>query len=243
MSRNILFFFPYAGASSVTFHHWEKAFPPEIDFFPFDYAGHGKRRNKTFYTTMEEACNDIYDIIKNNVGKYDNYYIGGHCYGAVIAFEMYYLIKERKQFKIPEGIFLSGQGTPNIKNYRFNNYSLMDDHDLLKYLYDTGAVKSDMLDEEIFDYVSSLVLAPVKADSRIIESYKFEPKQELIESRLFVMYGREDPFFPPEEIKEWSSFADKPVKYYDFEGGHYIIINHWEQCIDTISRVIAGKGK
>ncbi len=236
MSKSVLFYFPYAGASSMTFNRWTKVFAPEVDFIPIDYAGHGKRRNEKFYLSMEEACYDIYEILKNNVGRYENYYLGGHCIGSVIAFEIYDLIRSCNEFKLPEAIFVSGQAAPNLKN--IEQLSVMDNRELLSYLYTNGAIDSSMMDEEIFEYVENFVLAPIKADSLLGENYVFKPKKNLIQSSLHVMYGIEDAFYSAEEFFEWGRFSEKAVKFYAFEGGHYFINEKWKEYTEEIKNLI-----
>jgi surfactin synthase thioesterase subunit len=237
MSKSVLYYFPYAGASSVTFNPWKKFFVPEIEFVTIDYAGHGKRRGERFYESVKEACSDIYSIIKNDVQNYDYFYFGGHCIGAIIAFEMYYYIKEKNEIKLPDAIFLSGQGAPHLA--KSENLSLMDNDELLMHLYNNKSISSDMLDKEIYEYVGNFVLTPVKADSKIFEDYKYEPKNDLIESSLYILYGNKDILYQYEDFKAWDEFTNKLVKYYCFDGGHYFINSESEQYIKNIKYEIA----
>jgi medium-chain acyl-[acyl-carrier-protein] hydrolase len=236
MSKRALFYFPYAGASSVTLHHWKKQFEKGTEFIPIDYAGHGKLRRKEFYTSIEEACLEIYDRIKDEIENYDCYYLGGHCIGAIIAYEFYYFIRNRKEIKLPQALFLSGQGAPD--KVRSEMLSRMDNNSLLMHLYEKGTIQSDMLDEEIREYVDNFVLAPVRADAMLLDNYIFTPKEEPVKSRISILYGNSDRLYSDDDFKQWSRFAERPVHYYCFDGGHYFINDKTEEYIEGIKKNI-----
>lgn len=236
MSKSALFYFPYAGGSTVTLHSWKKLFDNDIEFIPIDYAGHGKRRKEKFCTSLEEICLDIYDKIKDEINNYDCYYMAGHCIGAIIAYELYYFIRNRKEIRLPQALFLSGQGAPD--NVKSEMLSLMDSNSLLMNLYKKGTIQDDMLDEEIREYVENLVLAPVRADAMLLDNYIFTPKEEPVKSRISILYGKSDELYTDDDFKKWSRFAEWPVHYYCFDGGHYFVNDCTEEYIEGIRKDI-----
>ena len=247
--KNVLYFLPYSGASKVTFKDWAPAFAPEIEFKALDYAGHGNRRGEGYYSSVSEACADIYNRIKDDQvikdsrdikdGKRpkDRYYLAGHCLGGILAYEVYYRILEKKKFGLPEGIFISGQGAPD--RMRGEKLSVMENRELLKYLHSLGAVDEGMLDEELYGFVEDFVLAPVKADSKIYEDYVLKAGREPVESSVYVMYGRDDQTYPADEMGGWSRFASRPVRYRCYEAGHYFINSLTSRYIEDIKKAVA----
>lgn len=236
MSKSALFYFPYAGGSTVTLNSWKRLFGTDVEFIPIDYAGHGKRRTEKFCTSLEEMCLDIYVRIKNEINNYDHYYLAGHCIGAIIAYELYYFIRTRKEIELPQAIFISGQGAPD--NVKSEMLSLMDSNSLLMNLYQKGTIENDMLDEEIREYVENLVLAPVRADAMLLDNYIFTTKEEPVKCRLSILYGKSDELYNDNDFKDWSRFAERPVHYYCFDGGHYFINDRTEEYLEGIRKNI-----
>ncbi|WP_346836047.1 thioesterase II family protein [Paenibacillus polymyxa] len=236
MSKRVLYFFPYSGASKVTFNEWKSVLEPEIEFKALDYAGHGKRRTEDYYQSVNEACIDIYESIKKDLQDYDYYYLAGHCLGAIIAIELYYHILLKKEVEQPDGIFISGQGAPD--RIYGEKLSTMEDRKLLQYLHSLGSIDESMLDEELYSFVEEFVLAPVKADSMIYEQYILEADRDPIKSSMYVMYGRNDQTYAANEMNRWSKFSSKPVQYYSYEGGHYFINSHTLEYITDIKDAI-----
>jgi surfactin synthase thioesterase subunit len=236
MGKSALFYFPYAGASSVTLHHWKRMFANGMEFIPVDYAGHGKLRREEFYKSIEEACLDIYNRIKDKIEDYDCYYLAGHCIGAIIVYEFYYFIRSRKEIKLPQALFLSGQGAPD--KVRSEMLSRMDNNSLLMNLYEKGTIQDDMLDEEIREHVENFVLAPVRADAMLLDNYIFTPKEEPIKSRISILYGNSDMLYSDDDFKQWSRFAERPVHYHCFDGGHYFINERTEEYLEGIKKNI-----
>jgi surfactin synthase thioesterase subunit len=116
--------------------------------------------------------------------------------------------------------------------------SKMDDNSLLMHLYDKGTIKSDMLDEEIREFVGNFVLAPVRADAKLLDNYIFTPKEELVKCSLNILYGNCDMLYSDDDFKEWNRFADKTVNYYCFNGGHYFINDCEEEYLEEIRKNI-----
>ena len=66
-----MFALPYAGGSASIYTDWETKFKPWVDLYPIEYAGHARRFCEPFYSSIEEAAEDISElIIKEQKGDY-----------------------------------------------------------------------------------------------------------------------------------------------------------------------------
>ncbi len=230
------FYFPYAGASSITYNAWKEYFQPELELILIDYAGHGGRRNEPLYSSVAEACEDIYGIVKERVKENEIYYLGGHCIGAIIAYELYLKIRKKGETVTPDGLFLSGQGAPD--RIQDDGLADMDSRQLLRHLNHTGVIESELLDEKIFNYVKEMVIEPVKRDSKICNEYKCDCSEAKLDCHVCVQYGLDEQLYSPEMMKRWGVFAAAPVKFYVYDADHYYMDTLYERYISDIKAEI-----
>lgn len=236
MEKIKLYCLPYAGASAGTFKKWNSLFNQKIQFKAVDYAGHGNRNAEDFYHNIQECCDDIYNIIKNDYKTDTPYYIMGHCMGAVLCYELCYQIEKRNEIAKPEAIFVSGHGAPDkIVNEHLSN---MSKKDLTTYLYEKGAIAPEMMLDEMRELVYGFILPPVIADSNLYESYKITEDREPLNEKIIVMYGKDDYKFSAEAVKEWQHFSNKEVTFIEYNGGHYFINDLRQECAKDICKII-----
>lgn len=235
MTENIIFFFPYAGASSLTFSSMKEKFLPEMDCIVVDYEGHGERSEEECLENIEAICRDLYELIKSKVQDYQNYYFAGHCVGVLIAYELFYFIKGRAEIKMPEALFFSGQGSPEDVND--GGITAMSDKQLLQHLYSLGVLEKEMLDDNLFEYVQELVLKLVRSDTSLCVQYEHSHEDEKINIPLYILNGKDDDLYTEEEIKNWNKYADD-VKYIRFEGNHYFILKLLQDYVDEIKDIL-----
>ncbi len=83
-----LFCIPYSGASATVYSRWSKLINKEIEVFPLELAGRGRRLNDKFYNDMDEAAEDLSNTIIDEA-KDINYALFGHSMGARLTYEVY----------------------------------------------------------------------------------------------------------------------------------------------------------
>ena len=87
-----LFCISQAGGSSFSYSPWQKMVPNGIELQPLDISGHGmklnKQLNKNIYENASELANDIFKSITKN----EEYAIFGHSLGAILAYEVYFVL-------------------------------------------------------------------------------------------------------------------------------------------------------
>jgi len=80
-----MFALPYAGGSASIYNDWVSELKPSINVYPIEYAGHGSRFCEDFYLSIEDAAEDISEMIKSQ--QEDDYVIYGHSMGCLVALE------------------------------------------------------------------------------------------------------------------------------------------------------------
>ena len=123
MDKIKLFTFPYAGSNSNIFRPWKKQLNAEIELYPIELSGRGKRMFEPLFNSIEETVNDLEGLFLQNQSDYALF---GHSMGAIIVFESLLMIR-RKKIKPPLHVFFSGRQAPHIKRKDEKINHFMDD--------------------------------------------------------------------------------------------------------------------
>lgn len=124
MHKITLFCFPYAGGSAVAYNKWKKYNNTNIEIIPIELAGRGKRFGEELYDKIEDAVDDVYEIVKSNING--PYGLFGHSMGSIIAYELARKINN-SNLPNPEYIFVSGRKPPHIEENekKYIHYQMM----------------------------------------------------------------------------------------------------------------------
>ena len=174
MKKATIYYFLYAGASTATVRSWSKKFSDGVELKVIDYPGHGKRSKEKFLDSSEELCNDIYNILKQEQKEGEgDYYLAGHCLGALISFRLCQMIEKDKQIKLPRRIFVSGHGAPD--KVVIEGLYKMNDEELLANQKNVGLIPPELFEDDYIDYVKMMLLPVIRHDSMAYESFTSEP--------------------------------------------------------------------
>ena len=229
---NKVFFIPYAGGSSATFKHWINYLRPEGELEIFEMAGHGRRFMDEPYSTLTQASEELYRYLKSKISEKENYFLAGHCMGAVILYETCILINERKEIPLPKRIFISGHG---FIEYIHNEKHIkdMNDKEMINVFVKEGGMSEEYLDDELLE----LILPGIRADVRIYEEYTFNKNRNIPKLDMTVFYSEGDVKTPLNEINEWKKYSDN-IEIIPVKGGHYFINSRYREYLDTIKKGI-----
>ena len=224
-----IYYFPYAGASSATFKKWGRLFGDTVEFIAFDYAGHGDKSSEPFSETVEEICEELYELILEDNEEEMPFVLAGHCLGGMIACELYYKILERGEMPLPERIFVSGHGAPD----RLVDEGLltMNNDEILTYFNRLGAIKDNMLEGEARKFTEGLYIPLIRADAKLYLDYQWNTGRDKMKVPLTIQYGSRDKKCPIEEVKRWTDFTTEPVHFVEYDAGHYFILEQMEKVI------------
>ncbi len=227
----ILFCLPYAGGSESVYYNWNN-YMDEIELYPIELKGRGKRSDEEYYKNIKEAVNDIYTAIKDKVCQED-YAFYGHSMGSLLAYELYYKICDMNNKK-PKHIFFSGNKPPNIAKEREISYKMPDFLFMQKIIELGGTPKELLEDKEVLEFF----LPILKNDIKIIEEYKYEKRNEKILCDISILNG-EDDNITQDEILEWRNHTGKNCNIYNFKGDHFFINNNLEEITSLIKATLS----
>ncbi len=233
MKKTVLYYFPYAGATTVSFKNIENYFSDEIEPVCLEYAAHGKRIKEKNYASITELASDMADQIKK---RHDDLpvYLAGHCLGAIAAYEVCWLLKDSGMTNV-SGLIISGQGAPDA--IISEHLQDMDEEQLLSYLADHQLIDKAMTDPKFRRFVTDLILRPISVDSELYDSYVNSHKQKL-DIPINILYGSSDDRYTEDKLRNWSEFTSKAPVLHEFSGGHYFLRDQEKEYFEKIKEII-----
>lgn len=227
----ILFCLPYAGGSESIYYKWKKYLSPFIELEPIELKGRGKRFNEPLYETLDEAVEDIFMNIKSKILD-EEYMIYGHSMGSLLAYEIYYKIKDNNLRK-PKHIFFSGYEAPSIIKKRENTYTLPN-YDFINKIIELGGTPEEVMNnKELLD----LFLPIIRSDFKILETYNYKEREDKIQCDVSILNGKKDSI-NLDEILAWKNHAGKGFKVYNFEGNHFFINSNVKNITNVINETL-----
>lgn len=231
----ILFCLPYAGGSEAIYYNWRRYLDCSIRLESIELKGRGKRYNEIFYETLGEAVEDIFVNIKDKIMD-DDYAIYGHSMGSLLAYELYYKIKEYN-LKKPYHIFFSGYKAPSIIRKNENTY-MLPDYDFMKKIIELGGTPEEVANNK---ELLEIFLPIIRNDFKILENYKYIERKDKIECDVSILNGKHDSI-NLEELLAWRNHVCKGFRVYNFEGDHFFINNNMERITSIINYTLIRSG-
>lgn len=232
-NRQLLFCFPYAGGSSAIFSSWKNSISPDIELYPVELAGRGRRIVEPMYAGFEELMQDMFDILEKNIKTGRSYALFGHSLGASIVYNITLRILQNG-LPAPSRLFVSGRGAPHIKRPDEKIYHRMSDtlfeEEVLKL---GGTVPEIFLHKELRD----LFLPLLKNDFMLAETIDQNAVVIPIEQAITVFQGTEDDL-TPEQCEGWSLYSLSSCTTHYFPGGHFFLNEHAPAMIRIINETL-----
>ena len=229
-----LFCIPYAGGSSTVYYKWNNYLPETVNVVPVDYKGHGRRFAEELSLTMEDVVEDLFHrIIQNFDGEEYSFY--GHSMGSIVAYELYYKIRENG-FKEPEHIFFSGHASPKCSVSAEPKYKLSDE-ELIHVVAKMGGMPEAVLKEE---KLIRTMLPIIRNDFRIIETYQYLGSRKKMNCPISVLYGVRDNV-SVDNLRGWSKLTTGKSSYYGFDGNHFFINEYYPMISKLIAKTLVTK--
>lgn len=234
MERIKLFCLPYAGGSSDFYRKWTKILDENISLYPLELRGRGGRYKLPFCNSMEEAVDDIFEIVRNDAGiGIGRYAIFGHSMGSILAYEL-----SRKLIDSGYGeavhIFFSGRYPPDIiKDTRMRH--LMTDNEIIEEMMAIGGISEKLLKHT---GLLKIFIRTLRADFKMVETYRNVHSHEKYHFDISVLRGKEDTIFIGEDIAAWKEYTDKTCMFYEFDGGHFFLHNKMEDIAGIINHTL-----
>jgi medium-chain acyl-[acyl-carrier-protein] hydrolase len=228
MGKIRLFCLPHAGSSAVIYSKWKNYLDHSIELYPVELAGRGRRFQQPLYDSMEDAVADVYEQIRELIDL-KPYAIFGHSMGSLIAYELYHKINQLHHHT-PVHMFFSGRQAPHILNQDKIVYSLPDAEFRAEVLELGGTSREVFENEELMN----IFLPILRADYKIVETYRYSAPQSLINCGISILHGLKDDM-EIDEMKEWAIHTQKEHKLHLFDGGHFFIHEQVAQVVTIVN--------
>lgn len=229
-----LYCFPYAGGSAAIYNGWKKRLDKDIDLVAVELAGRGKRIYDLLYNSIDEAVDDVYKIIKNDLNGSSLFGFFGHSMGGIIAFELAHKLR-KKNLQQPSVIFFSGRGAPHVPRREDKEiYHKLPEDEFRKKILDLGGTPT-----EFFKHPELLeVLLPMlKSDFKIAETFTGSTEITPFDYDIKVLIGKEEDV-TAEQMHGWKEHTSKICTMYYFEGGHFFINEETEKVVDIVNNTV-----
>ncbi len=232
MKKFQLFFFPYAGGSIAAYHRWRPYLDRRIDIKLPELSGRGKRIYDPLYETLEDAVDDIFKLIKDDLYSLP-YAFYGHSMGSLIAFELANKIRNHN-LPEPQHIFFSGRGAPHVPYEDDEKHYLLPDEAFKNKIIEMGGTP-----KEFFEHPELLaVLLPmIRSDFKIAETYEFKGTLKPFNNDITVFLGKDEKI-NADEVYGWREVTSKLCTLHFFEGGHFFINDYSEQIVTFINHTL-----
>lgn len=230
MNNIKLFCIPYAGGSAAVYSKWKKKLNPLIELKQVELPGRGYRIKEPLIDNMPDMVENIFKEIKDQIES--PYILFGHSMGALITYEVCKRIKQ-EGYPAPVHIFISGKQAPQAKSEKPNCYSLPEDEFIKHILNYNGTDDVVFKNKEL----ASLFIPILRADFKLVETYKFDCSDDYLECDVSVFSGAEDRAVSWEDLSGWQEVTKGNCNFYQFKGGHFFINEHTEEVVDQINNV------
>lgn len=229
MNNVKLFCFPFGGGSSTFYFNWEKYLNKNIVLRPVELKARGTRSAEPNYNSIDDAVDDVFNIIKKDLRK-GPYAFFGHSLGGIIAFELAYKIK-KESFPYPHHIFISGRGAPHRPWHEVDKFYLLPEKEFREKIATLGGIPEELYEvPELLDMVFTLL----RGDCRVAETYSFVEKNAPLECGITIISAVNDEP-TPDDIAAWEMHAGETCDFHSFEGGHFFLKNKTENVVNIIN--------
>jgi len=232
MTKVKLFCFPYAGGAAASYNQWKQYLDPYIEFRAIELAARGRRMREPNYKSIDDAVDDVFNIIKNELTQ-GPYVLCGHSMGTMIAFELAYKIK-KQGLPGPVHIIFSGRCAPHIpRDNKRALHHLPDDEFKIEMLEMGGTPKEFFEHPELME----VFLPLLRGDFTLTETYVHPPKDAPLDVDFTVLSGKQDEDIP-EEVEAWRIHTTGNCDIHYFEGDHFFIHDETEKVLDVINKAV-----
>lgn len=231
--RPLLFCFPYAGGSSAVFSSWKNSISSDIELYPVELAGRGRRITEPMYRNFEELMDDMLNIVEKQISTGRNYALFGHSLGASIVYNLTQRILQ-KGLHAPSRLFISGRGAPHIKRPDEKIYHRMNDDQFEEEVLKLGGTVPEIfLHKELRD----LFLPLLKNDFMLAETIDEDVVVTPVEQVITVFQGTTDDL-TDEQREGWKLYSRSSCEVHYFPGGHFFLNDHAPAMIRIINEAM-----
>ncbi len=220
---------PHAGGSASAFRSWQAA-SGVLDVIGVQLPGREDRFPEPLLRTLPDVLDGLVAALTSFTGR--RYALFGHSMGALLAFEAAHRLRQLK-LASPEALFVSNFPAPDLATDREPLYDLPD-QELTRWMIQVNGISPESLEHPD---LLRLMLPTIRADLRIVDTYRWEPRQPL-DCPIGVFAGVDDPEVPLAAARAWRSHTSRYLGTQSLPGGHFCVHGHISLVVASISRAL-----
>lgn len=229
-ARCRLFCLPYAGAGASIFRGWPAALRGVAELWPVHLPGRERRLSDRAPDTVVALAGEVARGLAACLDR--PFVLFGHSMGGLLSFEVARQLR-RLDLPLPRALLVSGYGGPHLPDTRPRIHALPD----AAFLEAIGALDGTPEDVLANTELMALLLSLLRADFRMVETYRFQPGVPL-DMPIHVYGGRDDKDAPRKALEAWSAQTTGPATVTLFEGGHFYLKDEAAALLSRLRRDI-----
>ena len=217
----------FAGGNKYSFRSFQEKAPNGIELISLELPGRGSRPKEALLRSMDEAVNDLYEQVKDQLT--DPYIIYGHSMGSWLGFLLTHKIRKEGKL-LPVQLMLTGRRGPAFKKDGGSHTYLLPKSAFIDRLKSYGGIPDLLLNEPaLLDYF----LPIIRADFEIIGTYEHQPLLPLA-IPMTVVIGEEE-LITDEEAMAWQQETTAAFDYMKLPGNHFFIFGQEEALFELMT--------
>ncbi|WP_020667231.1 thioesterase II family protein [Amycolatopsis nigrescens] len=219
--------FPHAGGSASYYFPLSAALGPAVDVHALQYPGRQDRQAEPPIGDLRELADLVTEVVRPLTGGPLAFF--GHSMGATLAFEVASRL-ERRHGTVLSQLFVSGRRAPS--RARAENLHTQDDRALVAELSRLSGTDADLLENE---ELLSLILPPMRADYRAIETYRWDPATPMLNCAVSALIGDTDPRVDQDDADAWRTHTTGAFDLETYPGGHFYLADQQAEVVRKIT--------
>ncbi len=233
MKKVKLFCIPYAGGSAMIYHRWKPFLSENIELCPIELAGRGRRIQERLYESMDDAVNDVYYSIQDQLDD-SEYAVFGHSMGSIITYQIAHRLFQGNGPR-PIHLFFSGRGAPHVMSENERVFHQMDEETFRSEVLELGGTP-----KEFFEHpeLLQMLLPLLKNDFKVHETYQFDGETPPFDIAFTVLLGKDDELSAA-QVHGWREHTSRVCTVQYFEGDHFFINSRVQEVVEVVNHTIA----
>lgn len=220
-----LFCLPHAGAGSLVFRTWPRAFGDDVEIVAVQLPGRESRYADRSGIDPAEVAEAITEYADRPFAIY------GHSMGGRIGFEAIRAMRAAGA-RLPVRLYPSGSRPPHVRidDGPLDGLSRVSDEVLLERVAAGGGVPAEVLAEP---ELVELVLPTMRLDFAWLDAYRHADGPPL-SVPIITFAGAADHIVPPDMMRGWAQHTDAGFTQHVLPGGHFFLRDE----LPTIARLV-----
>ncbi|WP_018657627.1 thioesterase II family protein [Actinomadura flavalba] len=216
---------PHGGGGASFFASWAALLPPSVELVAVRYPGREERAGEPPPASMDALADAVAAALAPLTAR--PYALFGHSMGATVAYEA-----AQRLAAPPVHLIASAREAPHDE--RGGDVHRRDDAGLHAELTRLGGTDPEVLRDPD---LRALILRYVRADYRVIETYRPGPHPPL-RCPVTTFIGDRDPDLTPAETLRWRHATTGRVEARVFPGDHFYLVPQRAAVLAALRRIL-----